>query len=56
MSENYDARLTFRLTGRAKNEILLQAKNDGTTMTEFIRAVISSYLQWRQRQIHGLSM
>jgi hypothetical protein len=47
MSQIYD-----RLTGSTKDHIIREATAEGVSMTELIRAVVSAYLNWKQRKAH----
>jgi predicted DNA binding CopG/RHH family protein len=44
-----DERITIRLNKKTRESIVQQANCDGVTMTQLVRAIVASYLNWKNR-------
>jgi len=46
-----DERITIRLPRSMKDNVLKQARYEGVTMTDLMRAIVCAYIDWKKRNI-----
>jgi hypothetical protein len=48
--QQYDGRITFRMTRLTRDQIIERARAEGISMTDLIRAIVTGYLDWVRRK------